>query len=88
MRGFEELIPRLPDRPLRTEDREESYQKHRHYAEDDVLLIHEVFVHKRLRLVEFPFHERPAEGMQETLHEDDSSEPAVQEVEMLVGDAR
>jgi hypothetical protein len=60
-------------------------------APDNVLLLDEGRVNIRLRLVEPPFDKCPNQSMQERLDENDSTDPAMQKVEVLVrntGDER
>lgn len=59
MRGFEEFIACLADRPLGGEDCEEGDEEHGYYSKDNVLLSHEDLVDMRLRLIEFPFDKSP-----------------------------
>lgn len=88
MRNLEELIPRPANHGLQRKHKEERQKCHGHTPKNDILRADKLLIHGRLRLIQFRFNYRPTDGMQQTLRENHPPEPTVQEVEMLVGNAR
>lgn len=84
---FEEFVAGPADDGLEAEDGEEEDEDHGDAAEDHVLLFDPFFCDGGLGLVEFDFDDGPADGVEGGLCEDDATEPAVEEVEVLVWDA-
>lgn len=84
----EKLIASPLNDSLDAENVQESNKQHSDNSEDDVLLCNELRESGRLRLVELSFDDRPTEGMQEGLNEDNPTGPSVEEVVMVVRHAR
>ena len=87
MRLLEELVSGPSNSPAGAKDVQKRNHDLSNDPPDNVLLLDESGVSLGLRLVESAFNKRPDQSMQERLDEDDSTNPAMQEVEMLVWDA-
>jgi len=84
---FEKLVSGPPNSPAGAENVQKGNHDLSNNPPDNVLLLDESGVSLGLRLVESSFNKRPDQSMQERLDEDDSTNPAMQKVEVLVWDA-
>jgi hypothetical protein len=88
MRFAEELIARPSNNRPQAEKEQKTDEQSCHAAKDHVLLSNEIAVLFWLRLVQVRLHDSPHDGMQGRLDVDDAARPTMQEIEVLVGDAR
>jgi hypothetical protein len=84
---FEELISGVSDHAFRAEDGQEEDEEQSDTAEDHVKLVQPCSIDLWLGLVELSFNDRPTDGANGGLDEDDAAAPSVQEVEVLMRDA-
>lgn len=80
-------MPCHPNDPLSAKDEQERKECHSDDTPDNICLVDECFVKRRLGLIESSFDDGPGQGVKEGLDEYNAPEPAVQEVEGLIWDA-
>lgn len=87
MRLPEEFISSQSDAPFRAMQDKKGNANHCNNTGDDVLLRYELVPLLWLRLIQASFHDGPADRVQSGLDIDYPSQPAMQEVEVVVWDA-